>query len=61
MPCYRFRFNDCFPLYYYGRGGGPPIPPPVVKIILRYAFEMTVLEDTQKLHNRLGQTLSFRA
>ena len=56
MPCYRFRFAESeMLLCYYGHA----LPPPVVKIILRYAYEMTVLEDTQKLHNRLGQTLSF--
>ena len=55
MPCYRFRFNDCFPLYYYGH----VVPAPVVKIILQYAYEMTVWEDMVMLHDRLDDFLGF--
>ena len=55
MPCYRFRFNDSFPLYYYGH----VVPPPVVKIILQYAYEMTVWEDMCALHDKLDDFLGF--
>ena len=59
MPCYRFRFNDAYPLYYYGHGGSTPIPPPIVKIILKYAYEMTVWENMCALHDRLDDFLGF--
>ena len=54
MPCYRFRFND-FPLYYYGH----VLPAPVVKIILQYAYQMTVWEDMVTLHDKLDRFLGF--
>lgn len=53
MPCYRFRFTG--QLYYYGHA----LPPPIVKIILRYAYDMTVLEDMDALHSKLNDTLVF--
>ena len=55
MPCYRFRFNDCFPLYYYGH----VLPPPIIQIVLHYAREMTIWEDMCRLHDKLDDTLEF--
>ena len=56
MPCSRFRFSGLEkPLYYYGH----TLPPPIVKIILRYGYEMTVLEDMNQLHKRLNDTLDW--
>ena len=56
MPCYRFRFMGLeLPLYYYGH----VLPPPIVKIILTYGYQMTVLEDMNQLHKRLNDTLAW--
>ena len=54
MPCYKFRFIE-FPMYYYGHA----LPPPIVKIILYYAYEMTVWEDMCVLHDKLDEMLAF--
>ena len=48
MPCYRFRFHF-----------GHVLPSPIVKIILGYAYEMTVCSDMQVLREKLESTLDF--
>ena len=54
MPCQRHRYL-MLPLYYYGH----VLPPPIVKMILKYAYEMTVFQDTQTLHLKLEEMLNF--
>ena len=56
MPCYKYKFPEfqC-PLYYYGH----VLPPPIVKIVLQYAYEMTIWEDMCTLHDKLEGTLAW--
>ena len=56
MPCYRFRFSEFeLPLYYHGH----VLPPPIARIVLEYAYQMTVWEDMCTLHDKLEDTLTF--
>ena len=54
MPCYKYRFL-AMPLYYYGHA----LPSEIVHIILGYAYQMTVLEESLVLGDKLEEMLSW--